>query len=278
MRIDAVSDGLFALDGGAMFGVVPKPLWEKSHVADAANRITMTTRCLVVRDGRRTVLIDSGLGDLWNEKERAMYRHERRQGQLVEELIAIGVAPESVTDVIQTHLHFDHCGSLVTHDEGGVARLTFANARVHVQRQQFEWAKAPSPRDRASFRLGDFMPVAEAGRLVLHVGDVEIVPGFFAHVVSGHTPGLQAIRFCDGERTYLFASDLVPLHSQVRVPWVMGYDLNPLGTVREKEALLGRAADEGMVVVYQHDAEVAASTVVRDAKGQFAVGEKVTFA
>ena len=261
-------DAEFRLDGGAMFGVVPRTLWEKHHRPDDRNRIPMVCRCLLAEHGDRRVLVDTGLGDRWDDKFREIFAIERSPGQLVGALAAAGVPADSITDVVLTHLHFDHCGGAVVEANGGLAPL-FPAARHWVQRRHWDWAHAPTERDRASFRPEDFDVLQERGLLELVDGPAEIVPGVRVLPVSGHTPGQQLVEIHTGEHVVLFAGDLIPLASQVRVPWIMGYDLNPLLTLQEKKRVLSRAAGEGHILVFEHDPEVEACRVtLEDGKFQ----------
>ena len=267
----AFSDGTFRLDGGAMFGVVPRVMWEQRHTPDAQNRIVLALRCLLAESGDRRVLVDCGAGDRWAEKQRGIFLFDRRPGQLLAELAEAGVAPESVTDVVLTHLHFDHCGGAVRAGPDGL-EPSFPRARHWVQRRHWEWAQRPSERDRASFRPDDFAPLQAAGLLQLVEGPTEILPGVRAVPVNGHTPWQQLAEFDTGEGAVVFCGDLLPFASHLQVPWIMGYDLNPLLTLNEKKEFLSRAAEEGHTLVFEHDPAVEACGV-RFADGRFeAVG------
>jgi glyoxylase-like metal-dependent hydrolase (beta-lactamase superfamily II) len=260
-------DGRFKLDGGAMFGVVPKTFWERSHPSDEKNRIELDLRCLLAEHGDRRILVDTGMGDRWGDKHRQIYALERRPNQLVAELAEAGITRESITDVVLTHLHFDHCGGTLQEADGEL-RPVFANARHWVQKRQWEWAQDPSERDRASFRAEDFQALAEHGDLQLIDGAQEIMPGVRTTPISGHTPGQQMVEFHTGAGTLVYVADLLPFLSQVHIPWVMGFDLNPLLTVTEKKQFLTRAAEDGYVLVFEHDTRNEAATV-KFADGKF---------
>ncbi len=273
----AFHDGRFKLDGGAMFGVVPKVMWEKHHRADEANRIDLDLRCLLAEQGDRRILVDVGMGDRWDEKKRGVFAIERRPNQLVAELAEAGITRESVTDVILTHLHFDHAGGALREGEDGQLEPTFPNARHWVQKRHWDWAGHPSERDRASFRRDDFALLDEAGLLELADGSGEIMPGVRVTPVSGHTPGQQVVEFHTGQGAVAFVADLIPFLSQLHVPWIMGFDLNPLLTVTEKKQFLTRAVDEGIVLVFEHDPVHEAATVTFT-DGRFRPAEVFTLA
>jgi glyoxylase-like metal-dependent hydrolase (beta-lactamase superfamily II) len=246
------SDGAFRLDGGASFGIVPKPLWEKQIPADARNRVPVALRCLLAeRDGRR-ILVDTGIGDRWDAKQRDIYGMERRAGQLLTELESAGIARESITDVVQTHLHFDHVGGACLDMANGMVPA-FAEARWWVQRQHWDWAHHPSERDGGSFRPEDFEVLARTGRLELVEGAAEVVPGLRLLPVHGHSPGMHVPEFQTGQGTLVFLGDLIPTTAHVHLPWVSGFDLNPLLTLSEKRQLLTRAVEDDFLLVFQHD-------------------------
>jgi glyoxylase-like metal-dependent hydrolase (beta-lactamase superfamily II) len=260
-----VTAGRFRLDGGAMFGVVPKVLWSRSNPADEANRVEMVSRSLLAAGEGRLVLVNTGMGQNWPSKERSIYAVDERV-RLERSLAELGYGLEEVTHVIQTHLHFDHAGGL-TAAEGGSRRPLFPRAEYIVQRKQWQWAQAPSERDRASFRPDGWECLERSGQLRLLEGEEEILPGMFLHLVHGHTPHQQLLRVTDGRTSLLFCSDLVPLVSQVKVPWIMAYDLNPLTTLEEKRRWLGQAAAEGWLLFLEHDPTVPACRVRRTPQG-----------
>ena len=253
----------FALDGGAMFGVVPKPLWNLKHAADDRNRIRLVTRCLLVRGAGRVVLVDTGMGSEWNDKERDIYDIGSEDRSIVKALKSEGVEAAAVTDVILTHLHFDHAGGAVTRRNGGL-HPTFPNARYHVQRRHLDWAMNPTDRDRRSFRPETFVPLREQDRFATLDGAGELLDGIFVQPTSGHTIDHQIVRVGEGENAVVYCGDLIPTAAHLPAPWVMGYDLNPLTTMEEKHDLLSRAADNGWVLVFEHDPGHAAVRVARD--------------
>lgn len=269
---EIVSDGRYRLDGGAMFGVVPKVLWERHHPADESNRISLALNCLLARGEDRVVLVDCGMGDLWSESESDLYGLERPQGGLLEDLGRKGVSPEDVTDVVLTHLHFDHAGGAI-HRDGS---LVFTNATHWIQAQHLRWAKDPTERDRRSFRK-DILRAIEGEGCDLQIidGPRELAPQIEVFPVHGHTPGQQLVLLGDpeGERL-LYAGDLVPYASQVHLPWIMAFDLNPLLTLQEKRETLSRAVFGEWVLLFEHDEKVPAGTVVFE-EGRYRVGREV---
>lgn len=260
------SDGAIALDGGASFGIVPKPLWEKQIPADHRNRVPVALRCLLAEGRGRRVLVDTGIGDRWDARQRDIYGMDRRAGQLLTELEAAGVPRASITDVVLTHLHFDHVGGACLDLANGMAPA-FAEARWWVQRQQWDWAQNPSERDRNSFRDEDFEALADTGRLELLDGPEEIIPGLRLHPAHGHTPGMQVPEFSTGQGVLVFLADLIPTTAHLHLPWVAGFDLNPLLSLSEKRHLLSRAVEDDYILIFQHDPRHEACRVdVRDGR------------
>jgi glyoxylase-like metal-dependent hydrolase (beta-lactamase superfamily II) len=261
-QADTLEFGRFRLDGGAMFGVVPKTLWSKLAPADELNRIDLALRCLLLRDGERVVLVDCGVGGKDSPKFREIFHLEDEGRDVSQELARFGLAPEDVTDLILTHLHFDHGGGAVSRDDHGQLKLTFPNASVHVQRGQWDWALNPSQRDRASYLKDNLEPLKDA-RLNLCEGDGEVLPGVSVRCVHGHTPFMQLVEVAgaDGEPGLVYCADLVPTSAHLSPPWVMGYDLEPLKAMQEKSELLERVDGESSWLVFEHDPAIAALTL-----------------
>ena len=254
--VDAVDTGFFWLDGGSMFGSVPKPLWSKLQPPDERNRIRLAMRCMLLRGHGRVVLVDDGLGDKFPPKLVDIYRVEPDAPTLEQSLAALGLTVADVTDVVLTHLHFDHAaGSTRVVDGRVVPRLP--NARYHVQRKNLENARHPNPRERASYMPENFEPLAEAGVLDTWDGPGTPWPGFEIVTADGHTRGQQLVRVHGAEGAVCFVADLVPTASHVRIPFVMGYDVAAIETMAEKQAILGRAAAEGAWILLEHDPLVA---------------------
>ncbi len=271
-EVFAVEVGRFLLDGGAMFGVVPKVLWSKTNPADDRNRITLMMRLLLIIGDGRTILVDAGAGTKLSWKLREIYGIEYGQDTLVSSLRQYNVGTGDITDVIITHLHFDHTGGATTL-ENGIVKPTFPNATYYVQRQQFEWALNPSERDKASYFRDNFLPLQEAKQLRILEGDCELFPGISLIVVNGHTPGQQLVEVT-GDTTLLYCADLIPTSSHIPTPYTMGYDLYPLTTIDEKRSLLMQAVKGRWILFFEHDPIVQAATVRMTNKG-FTLGDLV---
>ncbi len=275
-QIDVVETGRFGLDGGAMFGVVPKPLWERAyHPADAANRIPMAARALLIRWDNGTVLVDTGNGTKMPEKQRQIYALDMSRYSLQSSLHRLGVQPEEITAVILTHLHFDHAGGSTRYDEHGDIVPTFPNARYYVQRDHLLWAQQPTEKDRASFIPEDFQPLAAAGLLESLDGEGELYPGIHLFVVHGHTRAMQLVLVEDAGQHLLYCADLCPTAAHVAYPYIMAYDNFPLTTLEEKKRLFPRAYEEGWLLCFEHDAFVQAAFLQPTSKG-FTIGKPVT--
>jgi glyoxylase-like metal-dependent hydrolase (beta-lactamase superfamily II) len=273
-RIHALEAGLQRLDGGAMFGVVPKPLWEKRIPADERNRIPLAMRCLLVETPDALVLIETGLGNKENEKFRDIYGVDNAASEgsghpdrLQEAVAVAGFAASDVSVVIDTHLHFDHAGGNTFADAEGRVNLSFPNATYHVQRGEWEWAHRANERTSASYLPHNFDPVMEAGRLVLDEGDLEILPGISVYRTPGHCPHHQSVLVASEGQTACFLADVIPTMAHLPLPWIMGYDVEPLVTLESKRALLRRAVDERWLLVSTHDPFVPWSYVEQDGKG-----------
>ena len=260
----------FGLDGGAMFGIVPRALWARRIEPDAQNRIPMTARCLLLEGHGRVILVACGVGGKDDAKFRSIYGVDDAEHNLHGSLAAAGFSAADVTDVVLTHLHFDHCGGATERDGSGALRVTFPNARHHVQRRHWDWAHT-SPREGASFLAENLEPLAASGALVLADGPGEVAPGVRTLVVDGHTRGQQLVAVGEGDETVLFAADLLPTAHHVPLLWIMAYDVAPLDTLGEKERILTRAAQEGWTVVFEHDAETAVGHVEHTERGFRAV-------
>jgi glyoxylase-like metal-dependent hydrolase (beta-lactamase superfamily II) len=259
-RLASVVDATFALDGGGMFGAVPRALWERHAAPDARNRVRLVARCLLAidDDAGRVVLVDDGLGDKLDAKRADIYAVDRSAGGLDAALAAHGVARGSVTDLVLTHLHFDHAGGTTRRGARGALELSFPNATIHLQRRNWHWALAPTEKDRASFRSEDFELLSHCGRLHLVDGPCELARDLELIVSDGHTVGQQLPRF-HGDGTHLtFCADVVPTRAHLQIPWVMAYDLHPLTTIEEKKVLLAEALEDRGVLFLEHDPEVAA--------------------
>ena len=266
--------GQLRLDGGAMFGIVPKPLWERRIPADDRNRIPLATRCLLLEGDGRVVLIDNGVGDKYDAKFADIYGVDQESADLHRSLAEAGFSVDDVTDVILTHLHFDHCGGSTTRDADGTLRVVFPNATFHVQRAHWTWAHE-SPREGASFLPENLDPLEASGQLHLVDGPGPMLPGIEALIVDGHTRGQQLLKISDDEQTLLYAADLLPTAAHVPLLWVMAYDVAPLDTISEKEEILDQAVREGWTVFFEHDTETATARIEKSERG-FQVVDRLT--
>jgi glyoxylase-like metal-dependent hydrolase (beta-lactamase superfamily II) len=256
-----------------MFGVVPKPLWERRIEPDELNRIPLALRCLLVEHESGPILIDTAIGNKEKAKFLEIYGVENvgRSGatQLEDALLEAGFRPEDISLVVNTHLHFDHAGGntvVAGRQIGEAAEVTFPNATYVVQRGELEFARNTNERTGASYLGHNFDPVDAAGKWRLVEGEVELVPGISLVPTPGHVPYHQSVLISDAGETACFLGDLVPTSAHVPLPWTMGYDVEPLVTLESKRELLGRAESDGWTVIFEHDPEVALGRVVRDQK------------
>jgi glyoxylase-like metal-dependent hydrolase (beta-lactamase superfamily II) len=273
-RMHAIQASGQQLDGGAMFGVVPKPLWERRLPADARNRIPMGMRCLLVEHESELVLIDTGVGNKESPKFHDIYGIENQAPDAVVAgrtaleagIAAAGFTTDDVTLVINTHLHFDHAGGNTFRDADGNVRAAFPNARYVVQRGEMEWATHTNERTAASYFPANWDAVREAGRLELVQGDLELIPGVSLRRTPGHTPHHQSVLLRNGGETACFLGDVVPTSHHLPLPWIMGYDVEPLVTMESKRGLLADALAEDWLLVFEHDAQHGFGRVSHDGK------------
>jgi glyoxylase-like metal-dependent hydrolase (beta-lactamase superfamily II) len=271
-RVEIVPDTEFRLDGGAMFGVVPRALWSKVCPPDDRNRIRMNMNCLFIETESERILIETGIGDKWTPKHEAMYGITR-EWSLSERLRALtGIGAEEITIVVNTHLHFDHAGGNTMLDGAGRVVPTFPNARYFISRGEYEHAEAPHERDRASYMPENWRPLQEAGQLELKEVDYEVVPGLRMETVAGHSRTMQCMRLERGGRTLFSFADLVPMRAHVPLAWIMGYDLYPVETLEAKKHLLPQAAREEWLCFFYHDPDVPLCRVIEEDGKLRAVG------
>jgi methylmalonyl-CoA epimerase len=265
LEIVILSDGLFRLDGGAMFGVIPKTFWERKSAPDDRNRIQMCMTPLLVR-GARTMLIDAGCGDKLSAKQADIYLLER-EFNLQHALAAAGTSPESIDIVLATHLHFDHAGGFTVREPDGAYRPRFPRAQYVIRRGEFEDAMHPNERTRGSYFPENYKPLADAGVLQLVDEDVSIMPGVRVRRTGGHTPHHQIVMIESRGQTAVFAADLLPTAAHLPEVWVMGYDLVPIETLEFKRAFLREAVEREYLIVFEHDPHIAAGYIrERDGK------------
>jgi len=254
-RLHALDAGAIRLDGGAMFGVVPKPLWERRAPADDRNRISLALRCLLIESADALVLVDTGAGNKESDRFLDIYgiSNEGDPTRLEDAIRAAGFAPDDVDYVVNTHLHFDHAGGNTRRVDERVAEPSFPGARYLVQRAEYEFAHRDNERVRASYLPHNYDPVAEAGLFDFLEGEMDVVPGVRVLRTPGHTPHHQSVRIESGGEVACFLADLVPTVAHLPLPWIMGYDLEPLVTLESKRSLLARAREEDWLLVFEHD-------------------------
>ena len=270
MKLHRIETGNFMLDGGAMFGVVPKALWERTNPSDAKNRIKMAARSLLIEDRDRLILIDTGMGNKQSDK---FYGHYALWGDhtLDGSLEKAGFHKDDITDVFLTHLHFDHCGGAIHYNAHGVLEPAFKNARFWSHQNHWGWAIKPNPREKASFLSENILPIHESGQLELLTGTGQQLQktalGFDILFMDGHTEKqmLPMIRYQG--KTIVFAADLIPTVGHLPIPYVMGYDTRPLLTLEEKASFLDRAVKEDFLLFLEHDAENELISLEQTAKG-----------
>jgi len=266
-NLTALETGRFRLDGGAMFGVVPKVLWNKSNPADERNRIELALRTLLIRDDKHCIMVDTGIGNDWDEKFEDIYGVDHSKDTLADSLQKNNLMAKDITDVIITHLHFDHVGGATFHDNNGPVKPTFPNAVYYIQKKHYEWAINPSEKDRASFIKDKFVPLYEQHKLKLLDGELELFPGVFIKLSDGHTIAQQTVLVTDGEKSLYHPGDMIPTSRHVPLPFIMGYDNFPLITLEEKQNILDRAVKKNWVIFFEHDPKCAAAFVEKTDKG-----------
>lgn len=267
-NVFVVSDGMFKLDGGAMFGVVPKPLWDKLNPADEHNRITLGLNCVLVK-GKENVLIDAGIGNKHDEKFASIFGIVK-DTDLIEELKKHKIDVKDIDKVILTHLHFDHAGWVTVKDDEGNAVPTFPNAEYVIQKGEWEEATNPHERNRASYLKENVFPLKD--QLMLVEGNVQINDQIKILVTPGHTAFHQAVMIEDEGKKIIYLGDLIPTTSHIKIPYVMGYDLYPLDTIKSKKELLKKIVDEEIICVFEHDPKIKAA-YIKEEDNKFMIKE-----
>ncbi|HIE65978.1 MAG TPA: MBL fold metallo-hydrolase [Nitrospiria bacterium] len=270
-EIYPITDGVLRLDGGAMFGIVPKVLWEKHHSPDDLNRIKLELGSLLIKAHGFNILVDTGIGNKGDEKFNQMYGVER-QPSLEESLSQFNLLPGDIDLVINTHFHFDHAGGNTRRDDRGEVHPTFPKAAYFIQKGEWEFANKPNERTRGSYLLDNYEVLPKAGRLNLLEGDSEILKGISVIRTPGHTPHHQSIFIESNGKKAVFLGDLIPTASHIPLPYIMGYDLFPLTTLETKRKLLEQAAEEQWLLIFQHDPKVRMG-YVKKVKGRFLLEE-----
>ncbi|MDP6570315.1 MAG: MBL fold metallo-hydrolase [Candidatus Marinimicrobia bacterium] len=273
-QVTPLETGDFRLDGGAMMGSVPKVLWEKTNPADELNRIDLALRCLLLDDGEKRILIESGLGDKIQPDFKKMFHVVQDDHPLEDCLNKKDLSKEDITHVILTHLHFDHAGGATSLDKNGSMIPAFPNAEYFVSETNWESGLEPNPRDRASYLPENYLPLEENGQLIRVRDNTDLFDGISTISVNGHTFGQQLIKVESEGEILVFCADLIPLKSHLKLPWIMGYDLNAILTLKEKTDFLNMAAKEGWWLWFYHDPKTVA---VKISKGEkyFDVSEEV---
>ncbi|HEX8458244.1 MAG TPA: MBL fold metallo-hydrolase [Pyrinomonadaceae bacterium] len=275
-RVEIVPDAEFRLDGGAMFGVVPRALWSETCPPDEANRIRLTANCLFIEAGRERIIVETGIGDKWSPKHEAMYGIVRRRSLAESVKATTGYDAAEITIVVNTHLHFDHAGGNTTRDaRTGNVVPAFPNARYFVSRDEYAHAESPHERDRASYLPENWRPLVRTGQLELKEANYEVVPGLSMETVPGHSRTMQCVRLArDGQTLYGFA-DLVPMRAHVALAWIMGYDLYPVETLEAKRRLLPEAARENWLCLFYHEPNAPLGRIV-ETDGKLRAAECLT--
>jgi glyoxylase-like metal-dependent hydrolase (beta-lactamase superfamily II) len=267
-QVEIFSDGIFRLDGGLMYGIVPKPLWEKDQPADERNRVALNMNCLLIRDGvGNVVVVETGAGPKLTERSKQNFGIDEPP-RLLDELARRGVRPDEVTLVVNTHLHFDHAGGN-TYRQGDTIVAAFSRASYVFQRLEWVDANTPNERTRGSYFSDDFAPLEVAGKLELIDESVEILPGIRLDRIPGHTRGTQTVRVSDAGETLFFSSDFMPDRHHLRLPWIPAIDLFPLETLAAKKLILPRAVSERWIVGFTHDLPRFGRITERDGKLRF---------
>jgi glyoxylase-like metal-dependent hydrolase (beta-lactamase superfamily II) len=266
MKLHVIDTGYFKLDGGAMFGVVPKSIWSKTNPPDANNLCNWAMRCLLIEDGNRLILIDNGIGDKQDAKFLGHY-HLSGSETLKSSLAKAGFSEDDVTDMFLTHLHFDHCGGGVKLDQGRTT-LTFKNAQYWSNQDHWKWATQPNPREKASFLKENILPMEESGQLkFIDLQQKSPFAQFDILSFSGHTEKMMLPKLKYKDKTIVFMADLLPCVGHLPLPYVMAYDTRPLITMEEKEKFLNEAVDNNYVLFFEHDAENECCTLKKTEKG-----------
>ena len=278
MKLTTIPSGKFKLDGGAMFGVVPKPLWNRLNPADENNKCTWSMRLLLIQHEGRNILVDTGIGNKQDDKFMSFFE-PHGEDNIDRSLKNAGLTKEDITDVFITHLHFDHVGGAVSYSKDGKLVPTFPNAEYWCNKKHFDWAFYPNPREEASFLKENFVPLREAGKLrMIDVDrdDVEWMPGIKVRFVYGHTEAMMVLFIENKGETLVYCADLLPSAGHIGMPYVMAYDVRPLSTMAEKERLYAEALEGNYYLFLEHDPEHEVITIKKNERGKFRMDRSLT--
>ena len=264
-KISVIETGSFKLDGGAMMGSVPKVLWEKTNPCDNLNRIDLSMRCLLLDNGKDKILVETGIGNKNNEKFVNMFSIKQSNFPLKDSLLNKGYKLEDITHVILTHLHFDHVGGATIFDDKSIVP-TFPNAEYIISKSNWDASLNPNPKDRASYLIENYKSIYDHDQLKLVNDNAIILEGIEGLAVNGHTTGQQLIKIFNKQDTMVFCSDLIPLKSHLKIPWIMGYDLNAMKTLEEKTLFLNQASKENWLLYFYHDPTTVAARIKKTDK------------
>lgn len=267
MKLYTINTGHFKLDGGAMFGVVPKTIWNKLNPADENNMCSWAMRCLLIEDGNRLILVDNGMGNKQDDKFFGYY-YLHGNDTLERSLNAHGFTSNDITDMVLTHLHFDHCGGSINYNSDRTKlEPAFKNAKYYSNKKHWEWAVNPNPREKASFLKENILPIQESGQLNFIDSNTELIPGLSFLEVNGHTEAMMLPLIKYKNTTVAFMADLIPSVGHLPIPYVMGYDTRPLETLKEKDVILKQALENNWTLFFEHDPITECINVERTEKG-----------
>ncbi|MBL7831655.1 MAG: MBL fold metallo-hydrolase [Saprospiraceae bacterium] len=275
MKLSFINTGNFKLDGGAMFGIIPKRMWQKLNPADENNLCSWTMRCLLIEEGEKKILVDTGMGDKQDDKFRSIFEPFGND-TLLNSLGMHGIKPEDITDVFLTHLHFDHCGGAVIRSSDGSLSPTFPNATYWSSKKHWDWAMNPNPRELASFLKENFVPLLDAGCLkFVEYSGQEICPGVKTEFFFGHTEEMMGLHITNGKGKFFYCADLIPSSYHIGLPYIMAYDLRPLETLSEKTRILEDAVLNKTYLLFEHDLQTGCVTVKKDERGRIIIDEHI---
>lgn len=274
MKINVVKTPNFKVDGGAMFGVIPKSMWQKVYPADENNMCNLANRCLLIDTGKQRILIDAGIGNKHDEKFLS-YIYVNGESELLYSLSELGYNAEDITDVIFSHLHWDHCAGATQYSaDRSKIELTFPNANHWVSKKQWEWAMNPNAREKAAFQSENLLPLKESGKLKLIEKNTFLYDGIEIRLYDGHTMGMIAVIIHGSEKTLALPTDLIPTTAHIPLPWISAYDIQPMLLLKEKEEFLKEAFEKNWILFFEHDIFTECCTLQMTEKG---IKEKARF-